>query len=260
MRKTNKEIKEAIFKELQEVRGMEVVNSSVGDGYYLFDLGEESVVHFHIKGCKRWLWGMWITHNDKENKTHIDLFGEHEDYIDKFKPTRTPIAVEIDVPDDATEEQWKEAIDNIVWDLCYQKVFIIKASNVAGKIKFYYNAASREPKGVIRWLLSQWWFYRVKNPFRKWLKYKGNRYVCMLICFILNLFYGRRLHADYKKVDFFHPTYEVYVKYKEGVDDDMIWDVYKHICGNVGFDKAIWVDHIPYGEKRGICFRTKEMD
>ena len=74
MKKTNKEIKEAIFKELQEVRGMEVINPSVGNGYYLFDLGEESVVHFHIKGCKRWLWGMWITHNDKENKTHIPSY------------------------------------------------------------------------------------------------------------------------------------------------------------------------------------------
>jgi hypothetical protein len=82
----------------------------------------------------------------------------------------------------------------------------------------------------------------------------------MLICFILNLFYGRRLKADYKKVDFFHPAYEVYVRYKEGVDDDMIWDVYKHICANVGFDKSIWIDHIPYGEKRGICFVTKEID
>ena len=38
MRKTNEEIKEAIFKELKE-RQIEVINPSVGNGYYLFDFG-----------------------------------------------------------------------------------------------------------------------------------------------------------------------------------------------------------------------------
>lgn len=248
MRKTNKEIKEAIFKELEEYQ-MEVINPSVGNGYYLFDFGEESVVHFHIKGCKRWLWGIWITHD--ENKTNIDLFGEHKDYIDKFKPTQTAIAVETEISDDATEEQWEDKINNVVWDLCYEKLFIVKASNVAGKIKFYYYGS----ENVVRWLLSQWWFYRIKNPFQKWLKYKGNKYVCMFICFILNLFYRRRLNAEYKKTDFFHPAYEIYIRYKKGVDDNMIWSIYKHICNDVGFDNSIRINHIPYGEKRGISFK-----
>ena len=129
---TNKEIKEAIFKELKE-RQIEVINPSVGNGYYLFDFGEESVVHFHIKGCKRWLWGIWITHD--ENKTNINLFGEHEDYIDKFKPTQTAIAVKTEIPDDASEEQWEDEINNVVWDLCYEKLFIVHSSNIAGKMR-----------------------------------------------------------------------------------------------------------------------------
>lgn len=245
---TNKEIKEAIFKELKEYQ-MEVINPSVGNGYYLFNFGEESVVHFHIKGCKRWLWGMWITHN--ENKTNINLFGEHEDYIDKFKPTQTAIAVETEIPDDATEEQWKDEITNVAYDLCYEKLFIVKASNVAGKIKFYY----RGQENIIRWLLSQWWFYRIENPFQKWLKYKGNKYVCMFICFILNLFYRNRLNVKYEKTGFFHPTYEIYIRYKKGVDDNMIWSIYKHIYNDVGFDKSIRINHIPHGEKRGISFK-----
>lgn len=245
---TNKEIKEAIFKELKGNQ-MEVINPSVGNGYYLFDFGKESVVHFHIKGCKRWLWGIWITHN--ENKTNINLFGEHKDYIDKFKPTQTAIAVETKIPDNTTEEQWKDAINNVVWDLCYEKLFIVKASNIAGKIKFYYYGS----ENVIQWLLSQWWFYRIKNPFQKRLKYKGNKYVCIFICFILNLFYRKKLNAEYKKTDFFHPAYEIYIRYKESIDDNMIRSIYKHICNDVGFNKSIRINHIPYGEKRGISFK-----
>lgn len=247
---TNKEIREAIFKELKEYQ-MEVINPSVGNGYYLFDFGEESVVHFHIKGCKRWLWGIWITHDDKENKTNIDLFGEHEDYIDKFKPTQTAIAVETNIPDDATEEQWEDEINNVVWDLCYEKLFIVKASNIAGKIKFYYYGS----ENLVQWFLSQWWFYRIKNPFRKRLKYKGNKYICMFICFILNLFYRKKLNAEYKKTSFYHPAYEVYIRYKKDINDDMIWSVYKHICNDMGFNKSIRINHIPYGEKRGISFK-----
>lgn len=247
---TNKEIKEAIFKELKE-RQMEVINPSVGDGYYLFNFGKESVVHFHIKGCKRWLWGMWITHDDKENKTNIDLFGEHEDYIDKFKPTQTAIAVKTEIPDDASEKQWEDEINNVVWNLCYEKLFIVHSSNIAGKIKFYYCGS----ENLVQWFLSEWWFYRIKNPFRKWLKYKGNKYICIFICFILNLFYRKRLNIEYEKTDFFHPTYEVYIRYKKDVDDNMIWSVYKHIHGDIGFDKSIRINHIPYGEKRGISFK-----
>lgn len=248
MRKTNKEIKEAIFEELKKNQ-MEVINPSVGNGYFLFDLGEESVVHFHIKGCKRWLWGIWITHD--ENKTNIDLFGEHEDYIDKFKPTQTTIAVETKIPDDATEEQWKDKIISVVWDLCYEKLSIVKASNILGKIKFYYCGS----ENVIQWLLSQWWFYRIKNPFQKWLKYKCNKYVCIFICFILNLFYRNKLNAEYEKMDTFYPAYMIYVRYKEDVNDNMIWNVYKYIYGDIGFDKSIRISHIPHGEKRGISFK-----
>ena len=77
----------------------------------------------------------------------------------------------------------------------------------------------------------------------------------MFICFILNLFYRNRLSAEYKKTDFFHPAYEIYIKYKKGVNDNMIWSIDKHICNDVGFDKSIRISHIPYGEKRGISFK-----
>ena len=107
----------------------------------------------------------------------------------------------------------------------------------------------------MQWLLSQWWFYRIKNPFQKWLKYKGNKYVCIFICFILNLFYRNRLNAEYEKMDAFYPAYTIYIRYKKGIDNNAIWNVYKHIHNTIGFDKSIAISHIPYGEKRGISFK-----
>lgn len=253
MKKTNKEIRENVFNALAQ-RGFTVINPQVGNGYYLFDLGEESVVHFHIKGCRRWRWGLWILRDEEKQKINLHLFGEHEDHIDKFKPTQTAIAVESEIADDATEEQWKETIDDVVWDLIYKKLAIVHSSNAGGKIKFYYPGG----EGVLKWLLSEWWFYRIKCPRLKWLKYKGNRYVCIILCFLLWLIYGKRLRADYKKTSYFHPAFILSINYKEGVDDDHIFDVYKHIYGNVGFDKSIRIEHIPYGEKRGIAFKIKE--
>lgn len=250
---SNKEIKEKVFKVFNDY-SYEIESPRVGSGYYLFNLGEESVVHFKIKGCKRWLFGLWITTNKDENKTRISLFGEHEDYIDKFKPTAVPISSECEFDKDASNEDIESDIENLVWDAIYDKIEIIKSSNIAGKLKFHFHGHS----GAIKWMISQWWFYRIENPFRKWLKYNANKYVCIMICFILNLLKSRKLKAKYEKTDYFFPAYEIHINYKDGTNDDDIFDVYKHIKGYVGFDKSILIEHIPFGEKRGICFVEKE--
>ena len=249
---SNKEIKEEIIKVFSEYYYIvEVVR--VGNSYYLFDLGEESVVHFKIKGCKRWLFGLWIV-DIGNNKTKISLFGEHEDYIDKFKPTQTILSEETEFSNDISDEDLKKKIEDLVWSLIYNQVNVIHKSNLGGKIKFYYHGY----EGLLKWLFSQWWFYRIEYPFENWLKYHGNKYVCIFICALLNLIYYKRLRAAYKKTAYFSPAYELYINYKEGIDDDSIYEVYYHINNNVGFDKSIRIEHIPYGEKRGIYFKEKE--
>jgi hypothetical protein len=248
---SNKEIREEVIKSFKEY-GYEVININIGNSYYLFDLGEEAVVHFKIKKCKRWLFGLWIV-DIGNNNTRLSLFGEHEDYIDKFKPTQTKLSEEIEFSNDISDEDLKTKIENLVWSLIYDKVSVIYNSNVAGKIKFYYGC-----KGVLRWLLNEWWFYRIELPFNKWLRYSANKYVCIIICLILNIIYGKRLKAIYEKKEYFSPTYEIYIRYKEGVSDNKIYEVYYHINGMVGFDKAIDIEHIPFGKKRGIYFEKEE--
>ena len=228
---------------------------NVGNTYHIFDFGEESVVHFKIKGCKRWLFGLWVVGVDG-NKTKVCLFGEHEDYIDKFKPTQTKLSEEIEVSNDISNDDLKIAIENLVWSSIYDGVEVIRSSSIGGKVKFYYHGH----KGVLRWLFGQWWFYRIENPFRNWLKYHANKYVCMAICSILNMRYGKRLKAMYEKTDDFSPAYMLHINYKEGVRDDDIYKVYCRINGYVGFGGEIEIEHIPFGEKRGIGFVQEKED
>ena len=69
---------------------VKINNKNYGNGYYLFEMGDNSVCHFTVKGLKRWLFGIWV--QEEKSQYKIYLFGEHKDYIDKFKPSATSIS------------------------------------------------------------------------------------------------------------------------------------------------------------------------
>lgn len=78
--------------------GFPTYNVEYMDGYFIFDIGEDSVIHFRVKGVwSGWKFGMWINSEDKE-KT-VELFVQHDDNIDKFKPTRSSIVEEFSLED-----------------------------------------------------------------------------------------------------------------------------------------------------------------
>ena len=80
------DIRDYILNKLQE-DSIEITDVLTGDSYYLFDLGKDSVTKFMIKGCKRWLFGLWVIRQSTEDGPatyRVELFGQHTDYIDKF--------------------------------------------------------------------------------------------------------------------------------------------------------------------------------
>lgn len=68
------------------------------NGYFIFYHGKNSVVHFRIKECPGWYFGIWWDSIDEENKTvKGTFFTQYERDIDKFKPTASDHTTRIEV-------------------------------------------------------------------------------------------------------------------------------------------------------------------
>ena len=67
------------------------------DGYYIIPMGTNAVVHFKIKECPGWLFGIWWqepVREDRKSKTFRlkgEFFAQYEEVIDKFKPSASTI-------------------------------------------------------------------------------------------------------------------------------------------------------------------------
>lgn len=67
-----------------------ITTEQYGDGYFIFDYGPNTVVHFRLKETPGWLYGVWWSF--KVNKEGIisivgEFFAQYEEEIDKFKPS-----------------------------------------------------------------------------------------------------------------------------------------------------------------------------
>lgn len=81
----NRKIANSVFNILRKA-GLIPVDVQFGNGYFIFEHGEDSVVHFHIKSVKNWKFGMWI---DTSIDNAVQVFAQNEMWIDKFKPSRS---------------------------------------------------------------------------------------------------------------------------------------------------------------------------
>lgn len=88
----NRKIANSVFKELKN-ENLIPTDISFGNGYFIFDTGEDSVVHFHIKGAKGWLFGIWIDTSSESDA--IQFFAQYEETIDKFKPSRSTFVASV---------------------------------------------------------------------------------------------------------------------------------------------------------------------
>lgn len=93
----NRKIANSIFKELKD-NGLVPIDIDFGNGYFVFSMGDDSVVHFHIKGVKGWKFGMWIDCSDSDEH-YVQFFAQYEEFIDKFKPTASTFVVNISKQD-----------------------------------------------------------------------------------------------------------------------------------------------------------------
>lgn len=109
----NREIAEYMFDVMRQF-GFYPYDIQYGNGYFVFDHGEDSVIHFRIKGVwKHWKFGMWVNSEYLEEKYReeeknmkyedyykvVQIFAQHDTWLNKFKPLRSSLCVSYDARD-----------------------------------------------------------------------------------------------------------------------------------------------------------------
>ena len=74
----------------QQPKPYTITTEDYGNGYFIFDYGPNTVVHFRLKETPGWLYGIWweLQINTEDEVSIIGkFFAQYENEIDKFKPS-----------------------------------------------------------------------------------------------------------------------------------------------------------------------------
>jgi len=78
------------------------------DGYFIFGMGTNSVVHFHIKECPGWKFGIWWDEPKSATEVSGKWFAQFEETIDKFKPSASIFYQEFNIKGSGIEDIRKD--------------------------------------------------------------------------------------------------------------------------------------------------------
>lgn len=235
----------SFFKE----EGIKINTVNRSNGYFIFEFGENSVTHFTIKR-KNWTFGIWVT-VPEENKTCISLFGEHNNYIDKFKPSRTAISsiMTFDDTDDYDdfflnlrgEKEFKDFIYNL---RCVQNHSNITCCDL------YCDGSFKE-------FFHDKWYNNVTKKIDNFKINQLNYLFCLLLkvrhffCFDKEVTFNIK---DYRE-EFCSPKFEIQYRYYCDEDDlQEKYYKYKTKKSSIGFRHMIRVEHYYQDENRGFYY------
>ena len=155
-----KKCAELLFDSLSKAENPKhVIDIQYLDGYFIFGTGSNSVVHFHIKECPGWKFGVWWNLPDKEKHPDAqwiegEFFCQHEEDIDKFKPSYsmyshsfTITLSDIDGEEKCQGMQWSN------WTIESIMTFIHKHPILAWYRNYYGVDYNTEYKSLIRILI-----------------------------------------------------------------------------------------------------------
>ena len=158
-----------IFDYIKKI-GFTPINAQYNNGYFIFYMGENSVVNFWIKELKGWKFGIWFyspkDDDGKDKPNYCQFFAQRELFIDKFKPSASNYCEEIKA----------YGKDNKFFD----NFFLIDIKNMLEEMKYhpfiafykgvaYNNYINR--KSLIWFYIKENWdvkFYKTKNKFNRW--------------------------------------------------------------------------------------------
>lgn len=239
---------EQLFKHIQaEFENTTITFEDIeyGDGYYIFGMGTNSVINFHIKETPGWLYGIWWSgieekkstkKNPKYRKDEVSFkfFAQYESEIDKFKPSASAIMVEKEryiYPDE-------DYVKNYVGDIANQIKFIIKEPYLAF-YRHYYNA-DLNTRFVSR--------REAKKEFLKCQRYRKNKAIVERKCTkiminatkkVLQTLFPEGQYFIYDMGDTWSPRYDIMLKNIEREYYDLEPGCYSFYHNVDGFEYAV---------------------
>lgn len=267
---TNYELRQLIFDKIESL-GYKIKNVVNPDGYFIIDMGKDSVTHFNLKGkniSKHWKFGLWCEekyfdpeyfkkckdeYNMKENDIKaIQLFAQWDTNIDKFKPSRSALCLSWSVNDIKRFCENKEndyfMFSGIERMLGFMRKHPLMAyEEFCGEYAGYYNDSF-----ILNFLkyegLNKWNFIKRLVLRSIWVPYtkakcsllKHNKMIDDVECFSFEEKYN--LSTSYQ--------YEVNIRFKENVSDEEMLNImnfwwHKKNYGNCGYyDYIIAVNRI----------------
>lgn len=217
---------------------------------FLFEFGEDTVCHFKIKGAKYWLFGIWAI-PEEDGSITIDLFGEHEWYINKFKPTQTIISERYILKPNGS-------IDDLEYEFLSSIKNISQIANypVLGYMKHYWRNSKENP---LTMYIKDWTFYKIENPIIEWKENNLNIFLAKIYKVYTKLRWGKFINIsiiDNSGEDFkIHPRFELKIEFKQNVDEDIIYYIYHKVNKFKFYKNNCIVCCYEYGSKRSFYYK-----
>lgn len=180
---TYHEFKIKLYEKLKKQK-IEIKNEQIIDSYFIFEYEQNSIIHFYIQGLKKWKFGMWIGYYENKNISKIQIFTQHKDCIDKFKPSRSAFLYEKEFKDDSSIETL------YMFELC-DMINMIKATPVLSLLiecgidsHFYANPFTRYRYylGCVfsnkKYIIKKWYKNRTKYINIDYLRCLGLKLIC----------------------------------------------------------------------------------
>lgn len=223
MLKHRTQIKNCVFNILKN-SGFTITNIKGLDGYFITNFGEKSVYHFNIKEIKNWKFGLWIvdTKDDSEIDVYrISLFGDKVDWIDKFKPSATPITDTIEIPisfftDNKPLDEYVS--HEIECELSYELSKDLHHLKYARIFKEY--AIDSGWESFTKWYIGQLKIYKIR-PLKQNIARKITSVWHFFIKNYISVKYKKYIEdIDIVKTLFYMHDTDINVTFKKGLSDD----------------------------------------
>lgn len=218
---TRKEIVEFIIRYLEnEIDGLRC------NLEYYFEKDEYSDSYefntFTLNKSKKWKFGIWVFNSeDNKNNFKVYLFAQHKWYIDKFKPSYSPIRYEFEISkreknlDTGLKKDYSFKLFDFKYDV--KNIFV---SDVASRIKYYWKGAYGN---AIKCLISEKWFYDVKIPIYNWYINHGMVANLYLVKTILKARFGKKIDVSITPMrELFSPKWSIQVDYNIKTKEETI--------------------------------------